>query len=87
MKKQLNLYLVKLRGMQYNSTGTAYGINYAIATDSNTAYQIVKNYLDKRAIGFSSDRVLESVTLLAERTPCPGCKTILYTPDFNKIYP
>lgn len=33
------LYLVKLRGMQYNSSGTIYGLSYVVAENTDEAYK------------------------------------------------
>lgn len=59
-KKLKNLYRVKCRGTEMSA--------YVVATDPSTAYDIFKAYLDQKDLGFFSERVLESVTLLsAER--------------------
>jgi hypothetical protein len=49
------LYLVKLRGMQSNPTGPAWGMAYVVAMDPSEAYQKVKRQLDERNIGFRSN--------------------------------
>lgn len=72
------LYLVKLRGMQYSSSGPTYGISYVVAENSDEAYKKVLIHLAERNIGFSSDRELESVSLIAEETDYPLCKIKLY---------
>lgn len=73
----LNLYLVKCRGMKYSNPN--YGISYVVAHTTDEAYQKVLEYLKDKDIGFSSDRVLESVTLVAESgKPYPGCGTFLF---------
>ena len=78
MTETNKLYLVKLRGMQFNPFGTAYGISYIVAVNPNDAFMKVKLYLEDKKIGFISDRELESVTLIAEQTDYPNCKTKLY---------
>lgn len=61
----MKLYKVTLRGMTHNSTGIAYGISYVVARDSNEAYLKVKDFLDKKGIGFSRERELDKIELLA----------------------
>ena len=73
------LYLVKLRGLQYAATGIMYGESYVIAVNPNDAYQKVKLFLEDRDIGFTDDRELFSVTLLAENIDFPKCRKILFT--------
>lgn len=51
------LYLVKTRGLDPS---------YALANDPAEAYDKVKRWLDRNNYGFSKDRVLESVTLIAD---------------------
>ena len=63
MKK---LYRVILKGMTHNSTGVAYGDSFVIAEDSNEAYLKVRKFLDEHDLGFTNDRCLESVQLIAE---------------------
>ncbi len=60
------LYRVTLRGMTYAVTGTIYGISYVIATDAEKAYQKVKEFLDDKDLGYTKDRVLDKVELIAE---------------------
>ena len=61
----MNLYRVKLRGMQSSVTGIAYGDSYVIANDPSEAYQKIRRFLDKANIGFHKERELKSVELLA----------------------
>ncbi len=61
----MNLYRVKLRGMQSSRTGIAYGDSYVLAHNPTEAYQKVREFLDKSDIGFLKDRELESLELLA----------------------
>jgi hypothetical protein len=60
------LYRVQLRGMQYNTTGPVRGISFVVAHSSDEAYQKVRKYLDEKDYGFSSERQLQSIELLAE---------------------
>ena len=62
----MKLYRVNLRGMTIKSSGIAYGRSYALAENSDLAYQKVRKWLDKNDIGFRKDRELESVELLAD---------------------
>lgn len=61
----MKLYKVTLKGMTQNSTGIAYGISYVVARDSNEAYLKVKDFLDEKGIGFSRERELDKIELLA----------------------
>jgi hypothetical protein len=78
MRMQRNLYRVKLRGMTSASISTAYGDSYVVASDPTTAYEIVKKYLDENNLGFSSERVLDRVELIAEGREHPPCKIMLF---------
>lgn len=67
MEGKVKLYIVELQGMKscfgvYNE----YGISYVVATDPTNAYEMVKTFLDSNDLGFSHDRRLKSVTLLAD---------------------
>ena len=72
--KDCKLYLVKLRGMQTS----AYGKAYVVAKDPTDAYEKVRTRLDIEDVGYSQDRELESIELLAEDTEFPDCRTRLY---------
>lgn len=76
----LKLYRVTLRGMRHSSlaSGVIYGIAYVVADDAEQAYRKVRDSLEKRDIGFKSDRELLSIELLAEDNNYPGCNAILY---------
>lgn len=67
----MNLYLVETRG--YGD----FRYVYVVAGDPTSAYNIVKKYLDENDLCILSDRALKSVTLLAESTKYPRCKTML----------
>ena len=73
----MNLYKVSLR-CGNSPVGTQYGDSYVVAEDSEKAYTKVKTFLDEKDIGFTKERVLRSVTLLAEATDHPECRTILF---------
>ena len=74
----MKLFKITLRGMTVSSTGVVYGVSYAVAEDPNTAYLKVKKFLDSNDIGFSKERELLSVELVADSDTYPGCGTILY---------
>jgi hypothetical protein len=64
MKK---LYKVTLKGMTCSTAGSiAYGESYVIAEDETKAYNKVKDFLDENYIGFSYDRALATIEVLAE---------------------
>ena len=71
--KYKKLFKVKLRGLNTWQTPNNQFV-YVVAYDPNEAYEIVKEHFDKRNYGFSNERELESVELLAEQyqyTNCP----------------
>ena len=78
MEKTKKLYLVTLRGMTYSSTGVVHGVNYVVAETSEEAYQKVRNYLDEKDYGFSQDRELDKVELIAEAYEYTDVKTMLF---------
>lgn len=78
MTKTKKLYRVELRGMTYNTTGPARGISFVIATNPDEAYQKVKTYLDEKDYGFTQDRQLKAVELIAEAYDYTDVGTILH---------
>lgn len=66
MEKIDKLYRITLRGMTYSATGVVEGISYVVARDAEEAYQKVRKSLDMRDVGFTSDRELKTIELLAE---------------------
>ena len=72
------LYRVSLRGMTYSSTGVVHGVNYVVAENSDEAYQKVRKYLDEKDYGFSGDRELDKVELIAEASDYTDVKTMLF---------
>lgn len=72
------LWKVILRGMTYNSTGVAYGVSYVIAESSDEAYKKVKKFCDEKGLGYSKDRQLDRVELIAENYQYTNCGTILH---------
>jgi hypothetical protein len=74
--KPRHLYKVTLtgfRGSKYN-----YGNTYVVATDPETAYQRVKQYLVDEELGFESDRELVTVELIASSDGYSYKPMILY---------
>ena len=78
MDKEQKLYKVTLRGMTYSSTGVVYGESYVVATDSNDAYEKVRDWLNDNDIGFKHERELCKVELLAGTNRYTDTKTLLY---------
>ena len=78
MEKSKKLYRVTLRGMTYSSTGVVYGVSYVIAENSDEAYQKVKDYVDKKDLGFCGDRELDKVELIADSYEYTDVNTLLF---------
>jgi len=78
MEDEQKLYLVTLVGMTYAVTGVVEGISYVVANDAEEAYQKVKKRLDKKDYGFSKDRELCKVELLASTDEYTKTRTLLY---------
>jgi cobalamin biosynthesis protein CbiG len=79
----MNLYRVKLKGMQYPNSVVAYGIPYVVANSADEALKIVQEFLDKEDIGSDSERVMESIELLAEEKRYPDCTIQLFISGRN----
>lgn len=78
MEIRNKLYRVTLRGMTYSSTGTIYGVSYVVAENTEEAYIKVKTFLDKENLGFSKDRELDKIELLADTYSYSNVGTLLY---------
>lgn len=74
MKK---LYRVNLRGLA-SSTGVGYQTSYVIAKNPDEAYRKVRKYLDDKDYGFSHERELESVELIADEYEYTDVRTRLF---------
>ena len=61
-----------------SASGVIYGIAYVVAENTEQAYKKVRDSLEKRDIGFKSDRGLLQIELLAEDANYPDCNIILY---------
>jgi hypothetical protein len=75
----VKLYLVRIRG-GYSSVSTNYNEIYVIADNPTAAYDMVFDYLDKNDLCFTDDRELKNITLIAEASPYPKCKTMIFIP-------
>lgn len=78
METTKKLYKVTLKGMTHNSTGVKYGINYVVANDSEEAYRKVRKFLDDGDMGFSSERELDKIELLAENYQYTNTQYMLF---------
>jgi len=74
----MNLHRVTLKGMTSSSLSTAYGNPYVLAEDPTEALKKVQDYVNKHNLGFSHDRVLDKIELLAESGSYPSCNIQLY---------
>jgi hypothetical protein len=74
----MKLFKITLRGMTVTSTGVVYGVSYVVAQDPTSAYLKVKKFLDTNDIGFSKERELFSVELIADSNIYPDCGTLLH---------
>ena len=77
----MNLYKVTCKGMDYVSASTcnvAHGVGYVVAKDPTSAYQKVREHLDKRDLGFEHERELKSIELVAAAEDYPDCGYRLY---------
>jgi len=77
----MKLYLVTLKGMTYASSGKRIGISYVVSSDAGSAYQQVKEFVDKNDYGFSGDRELHEVKLIAEEDYYGNLETKLFLND------
>lgn len=66
MENRKKLYRVTLRGMTHSSTGSAYGLSYVVAENSDEAYKKVRKFLDENDLGFTKHRELDKVELIAD---------------------
>ncbi len=70
----MKLHRVSLRGM----SGTAYGVSYVVAGNSDEAYQKVRSWLDDHDYGFRHERAMDSVDLLADTDHYNDTGTMLF---------
>ena len=69
----MKLYLVTLRGMQ-----SSYGTAYVVAGNPDEAVKKVQKYVSDNDFGFSKEREMDSVKLLADEKDYSGCGVKLY---------
>ena len=79
----MKLYKVRIRG-GCSATSTNYHESYAVASSIDSAYMQVWEYLDKNDLCFQDERELESITLVAEMSKYPACKTMLFMEGMNQ---
>jgi hypothetical protein len=74
----IKLYRVKLKGLQGTNVSTVHGHPYVLANDPTEALSKVQDYLNKKDLGFSKDREMDTIELLAEEGNYPGCGIQLF---------
>lgn len=62
----MKLYRVTLKGMTTSSTGISYGVSYVVAENTDEAYKKVRKFLDENDLGFSKDRELDKIEVIAD---------------------
>ncbi len=71
--RQQKLFKVTCRGMH-----ESHGIAYVVASDAGAAYERVYSDLSARGLGFTHDRALQCVELMADDAEFPDCDRRLY---------
>lgn len=74
----MKLYRVRLKGLHGTNVSIAYGHPYVVADNPTEALDKVQDYLNKRNLGFISDREMVSIELLAEEGDYPECHIQLF---------
>jgi len=74
----MKLFKITLKGLTRNEAGYIAGISYVVASDPNSAYEIVRSALEKQKLGSVQDRELNIIELLAEDDQYAICGTTLY---------
>jgi len=69
----MKLYRVRLNGMHGTCVSTAYGKPYVVADNPEEALKKVQDYVEERNLGFTSEREMNSIELLAEEGDYPKC--------------
>lgn len=73
------LYRVTCRGMTCSlGNDMTHGIGYVVADNPDEAYQKMRDSLEKRSLGFSTDREMDKIELLAEDDDYTDCGVQLY---------
>ena len=70
----MKLFYVECKGMTSNPTGAPWGIAYVLAEDPTEAYNKLRAKLEKEDLGFSHERILSKVSLVAEEGLYPDCR-------------
>ena len=78
----MKLYEVKIRG-GHSSVDVNYHESYVVASSADSAYMQVREYLDRNDLCFNDERELKSITLIAEMSRYPACKTMLFIEGTN----
>jgi hypothetical protein len=74
----MKLYRITLKGMCGTYDGTAYGNPFVVAENTEDALKKVQEYLEEQDFGFSHERELDTIELLAETGDYPMCKIQLF---------
>ena len=74
--KTKKLYRVDIKAIP-SSMGTSYDYAYVIAGNSDEAYKKYRAFLDEKDLFFSSDRGMESVSLVADAGEYGDCDRLL----------
>lgn len=70
----MKLFRVRCRGMNYLTAGNpAHGLAYVVADDLQMAYTKLRAFLDDKDLGFTHERSLDCVELVAEEGDYPEC--------------
>lgn len=76
----MKLYRIKLKGMCETGigSGTEYGHPYVVAENPTEALNKVQKYLNKKDIGFTREREMDTIQLLAEEGDYPECRVQIF---------
>lgn len=71
----MKLYHVKLRGqLNYDNKGNA----YVVANDPKEALEKVLKYINDKNLGFTKDREMDTITMIADEYDYSNCQHKLY---------
>lgn len=68
----MKLWLVRTQGMQSSASGVPWGIVYVVAESPGAAWEAVRQLHANHDVGFHSDRILDSVKLIADAAEHPN---------------
>lgn len=82
MENRLKLYKVTCQGM-HGGLGDrhAHGIAYVVAENTYSAYKMLRKFLDENDLGYSGDRELKSVELIADSYIYSDIGYMLHLPE------